>query len=152
MPEPVLLLLGEVHVRFEDREVVLGGMPTEPLFPLTHLFTVPAYHTSVVDRKRGVRDHESFIDADDFTETLTLRTGPCGRVEGEHLVGGFLEGHAIRLEAGGEIVGDIRGLEHQAALAMTLEESGFGGIHEAGDGVFGIIDREAIDDEEGGWG
>ena len=49
MPEPVLLLLGEVHIWFEYWEVIFGCMTAEPLFPFAHLITMPAHYTTVID-------------------------------------------------------------------------------------------------------
>ena len=48
MPQPVFLLLRQVHIGFEDGEVVDGGMTDKPLLPLLHLLTVPAHHATVI--------------------------------------------------------------------------------------------------------
>ena len=146
VPQPVFLSLGEVHVGFEDGEIIVGGMTDEPLLPLFHLIPVPADDTAVIDGERGVGDDQFLVDTDDASEALTLGTGACGRVEGEHLVVGLLEGDAVGLETHGEIVED-RWREEQAEFAVALEEGCLGGVHEARDGVFGIIGREAVDDE-----
>ena len=88
-----------------------------------------------------------FIDADNLAETLTLRTGTSGRIEGEHLVVGLLERHAVGLETLGEIVGQTRGGNHQAQFAVTLVKGCLSRVNETGDGVLGIIDGEAVNDE-----
>ena len=106
VPQPVLLLLRQVHVRLKYGEVVVGRMPAEPLLPFAHLLAVPAHHAAVVHAQRGIGNHQLFVDAHDLAETLTLRTGTCWRVEREHLVRWFLEGHAVGLELHREVVED----------------------------------------------
>lgn len=147
MPQHVLLLLRQVVVRFEDREVILRGTPAELLFPHAHLLTMPAYHTAVVYRQGAVGNHQMLVDTDDLAKALALRTGTHGGVEGEKVVGRLLELHAIRLEAHGEIIGDHRGQEHQPALSVALIESRLGRVDESGDGILRVIDRQAVNDE-----
>ena len=48
VPQPVFLLLRQVHIRLEDGEVVCGGMAHEPLLPLLHLLSMPAHHATVI--------------------------------------------------------------------------------------------------------
>ena len=86
VPQPVFLLARQVHVRLKDGEVVDGGMTHEPLLPLLHLLTVPAYDAAVIYRERRIGDDKLLVDADDASESLTLRTGTHGRIEGEKLV------------------------------------------------------------------
>ena len=81
MPEPVFLLTRQVHIRLKDREVICCGMPAEPVLPLLHLLTVPAYHTTVVDAEGGVGNYQSFVDTDHTAKALTLRTGTCWRIK-----------------------------------------------------------------------
>ena len=148
VPKPVFLLLGQFHIWFEDGEVVVGGMSTEPFLPFLHLLTVPAYHTTLIDRQGRVGDDQSFVDADDTTEALALRTGTCRGVEREHVVVGFLEGHAVGLELHGEIIEDVRGREQQAQLTMSFKEGGLGRVRQSGDGVLRVVSRQTVDDQE----
>ena len=78
MPQPVFLLLCQVHVRLENGEVIQGCMPAEPVLPFFHLLSVPTNHTTVIDRESRVGDDQLFVDADDSSEALTLWTGPYG--------------------------------------------------------------------------
>ena len=89
-----------------------------------------------------------FVDADNLAKTLTLRTGTDRGIKREKIVGGFLERHAVGLETHGEVVADIRGQEHQAALTMTLVEGGLGRVYQARDDILGIVDRETVDDKK----
>ena len=50
MPQPVFLLLCQVHIWLEDGEVILRCMPAEPVLPFFHLLSVPTNHTTVIDR------------------------------------------------------------------------------------------------------
>ena len=83
---------------------------------------MPANHTAIVDTEGGVRDDQLLVDAHHFPKPLTFRTGTCGGVEGKHLVVGLLKGHAIGLEAYGEIIADEGGHKDQSAPAVTFVE------------------------------
>ena len=112
VPKHILLLLRQVIVRFEDGKIVLGSTTAEFFLPHLHLIAVPRLHTTVVDRQCGIGNDEVFVDADNLAETLTLRAGTSRRIEGEHLVVGLLERHAVSLETLGEVVGQTRGGNH----------------------------------------
>ena len=144
VPEPVLLLLGQVHVRLEDGEVVFGCMLTEPVFPFAHLGAVPTNHTSVVNAQGGIGNHEFLVDTHDTTEALTLRTSASGRVKREQLVAWFLESDAVGLELHREVVADVRWREHQSQFAMSLEESGLCRIHQACNRILRIINAQTV--------
>ena len=77
VPQPVFMLLTKIHVWLEDREVVFRSITTEPLFPLLHSFAMPAYHTSIIDRKGGVWNNQLLINADNTSETLALGACSC---------------------------------------------------------------------------
>ena len=144
MPQPVFLLACEIHVWLENREVILCCMTTEPLLPFFHLITMPANHTTIVYRKCGVGDYQSLVDTNHTTETLTLRTSSCRRVEREHLVIRFFERYAVCFETSREVIADIRRLKHQAKFSMTFVKRCFGGINETGYHILGVINGEAI--------
>ena len=110
---------------------------------------MPAYHTTVVDRQGGIRYHQMLVDTYDLTEALTLRAGSYRGVKGEKVVGRLLKLHAVSLETHGEVIAEHRRQEHQAALAITLIKSCLGRIDQSGDGIFGIVYRQAVDDEVG---
>ena len=78
VPQPVFLLLCQVHVWLEDGEVIVGGVTDEPLLPLLHLLAMPADDAAFVDRERGIGNDQSLVDADDLAESLTLRASADG--------------------------------------------------------------------------
>ena len=86
VPQPVFLPLRQVHVGFEDGEIVVSGIPAEPVFPFSHLLSVPAHHAAVIDAQRRVGDHQLLVNTHNLAKALTLRTGSCWRVKREHLV------------------------------------------------------------------
>ena len=136
MPQPVFLLLAQVHIGLEDGEIVFHGMAAEPFLPFLHLLAVPADDATVVDRQCRVGDDQFFVDADDASEALAFGTGAYGRVEGEHVVVGLFEGHTVGLVLHREVVADVRRRKEQPAGAVALIEGGLGGVHQSGDGVF----------------
>ena len=135
VPQPVLLLLRQRVVRLEDREVVLGGMLYEPVFPLAHLLAVPGHHAAVVDGERGIGDDQVLIDADNLAEALAFRTGAHGRIEREHLVGRLLEGDAVGLEARAEIIAQPGRQHHEPQLAVSFEEGRLRRVDQPADGI-----------------
>ena len=147
VPQPVLLLLGQIHIGFEDGKIIFGCMATEPFEPLLHLLTMPADHTTIVDGERRIGDDQLLVDTDDSSEALTHRTGACGGVEGEELVAGFLEHDTISLETGGEVVADVRRREHQTEFAMSLEEGRLRRVYQTCDGILRIVDAHTVDDQ-----
>ena len=50
VPQPVFLLLCQIHIRLEDGEIVCSGMTHKPLLPLLHFLPVPAHHATVIYR------------------------------------------------------------------------------------------------------
>ena len=146
VPQPVFLTLGEVHIGFEDGKIIVSSVADEPLLPLLHLLPVPADDTAVIDGEGGVGDDQLLVDADDTPEALTLWTGSCGGVKGEHLVVGLLERHPVGFETHREVVED-RWREEQAEFSVTLEEGGLRRVYQSGDRVLGIINAHAVDDE-----
>ena len=102
MPKPILFLLCQLEIGFEDGEASLGIATDEPVFPLAHLLAPPTNDGSVIYAHCRVWDDDLLIDADDLAKALTLRARTNGRVEGKELVGGFLEGDAVGLKAGAE--------------------------------------------------
>ena len=78
VPQPVFLLLGQVVIRFEDREVVVGRMTDEPVLPFAHLLAVPANHATIIDRQTCVGDDQMLVDTHHLAKALALRTGTCG--------------------------------------------------------------------------
>ena len=147
VPEPVLLLLCQFEVGLEDREVVRLRAADELLEPHTHLLSPPAHHATVVETHGLVGDDEFLVDADDAAEALAGGTGAQGRVEGEHIVGRFLEGDAVCFEAGGEIVGDVARQEEQTAGTVALVEGGLGGVSQSADVTLVVAHGGAVDDE-----
>ena len=122
-------------------------MTAKPLFPFFHLLAVPAYHTTVVNRQGGVRNDQFLVDADDTSETLTLRTGPGGGVEREELVAGLLERDAVGLILRREVVADVRWREQKPHLSMTFVECCLGRVDHTGNGILAVINRHTVDDE-----
>ena len=108
---------------------------------------MPAHHAAVIDGQGRVGNNKVLIDTNNLAEALTLRTGTYGRIEGEKVVGRFLESNAVSLETHREVVADIRWQEHQATLAMPLVESRLGRVNQSRDGILGIVDRKTVDDE-----
>ena len=122
-------------------------MPAEPVLPFLHLITMPAYHTTVIYRQGGVGDHQSLVDAYYLTETLTLRTGACGRVKREHLVVWLLEGYTVCLKTGGEIIADVGWLEHHPQFTMSFIEGCLSRVYKTGNSILGVIDRETVNNK-----
>ena len=122
VPQPVFLLLCQVHIRLEDGEVIVGCTTAEPVEPLLHLFPVPADHTSVVYREGRIGDDQLLVDTDDTSEPLTLRTGACRGIEGEQLVARLFEHDTVSLETCREVVADVRWWEHQTEFTVPLEK------------------------------
>ncbi len=77
VPEPVLLLLCQFIVRFEDREVESALLYTadELILPHAHLLSSPTYHATVVETHGRVGDDELFVDTYHAAESLAGRTG-----------------------------------------------------------------------------
>ena len=99
-PKHVFFLLGKLEVRLEDWEIVLGGTAAELLEPHAHLLASPTNHTTVVDTHGRVGDDQLLVDAYHTAESLASGAGSQWGVEGKHVVGWFLEGHAVGLETG----------------------------------------------------
>ena len=131
MPEPVLLLLCEFVIRFEYGEAPFGIEADEPLFPFAHLLAPPAHHSIVIHAECAVGDDQMLIYADDLAKAFTLGTSACGGVEGEHVVGGFLKGDAVCLEAYAEGVQFPVGHEAKHHLTATFIESRLGRVRQA---------------------
>ena len=104
MPEPVFLFALEFIIGFEDGEIVGDGTSAELLFPLFHLFAVPAHHTALVNTERGIRYHKMLVDAHHLAKALALRACSSRRIEREHIVVGLFKLYAITLEACGEVI------------------------------------------------
>ena len=67
-----------------------------------------------------------FVDANNLAKALTFRTGTYWRVKREQVVGRLFKRHTVGLELRREIVADVRGKEHQSALAIAFVESRLG--------------------------
>ena len=115
-------------------------MTDKPLQPLLHLLPVPAHHTTVIYGECRVGDHQFLVDANDSSETLTLRTGAHRRVEGEHLVCRLFESHPISLELHRKVVEDRWG-EEKPQFPMPLVESCLCGIDKPRYRILAVIDR-----------
>ena len=147
VPEPVLLLLRQLVVRFEDREFVGFRPADEFLEPHAHLLATPAHHATVVEAQRSVGNHEFLVDADDASEALAGRAGAQRRIEGKHIVGRFLKLHAVSFESGREVIADVAWREDESAGAVALVEGGFGRIEESADIILLVAYRCAVDNE-----
>ena len=131
MPEPVLLLLCEFVIRFEYGEAPFGIEADEPLLPFAHLLAPPAHHSIVIHAECAVGDDQMLVYADDLAKAFTLGTSACGGVEGEHVVGGFLKGDAVSLEADAEGVQLPLGHKAKHHLTTSLIESRFSRVRQA---------------------
>ena len=147
VPEPVFLLLRQLVVRLEDREVVRFRPADEFLEPHAHLLATPAHHATVVEAQRSVRNHEFLVDADDASESLAGRAGAQRRIEGKHIVGRFLEFHAVGFESGREVVADVAWREDESAGAVALIEGGFGRVEESADIILLVAHGCSVDNE-----
>ena len=147
MPEPVFLLLGQLIVWLEDREVEWFCTADKLFEPHAHLLSTPANHAAIIETERGVGNHEFLIDAYHASESLAGRAGAQWRVEGKHVVCGFFKGDAVCLETGREIVADIARQEENAAGTVSFVEGCLGRIEETADIVLLIAYRCTVDDE-----
>ena len=147
MPEPVFLLLGQLIVWLEDREVEWFCTADKLFEPHAHLLSTPANHAAVVKTERGVGNHEFLIDAYHASESLAGRAGAQWRVEGKHVVCRFFKGDAVCLETGREIVADIARQEDNSAGTVSFIEGCLGRIEETADVVLLITYRRTVDDE-----
>ena len=94
-----------------------------------------------------------FVDADNPSETFAFRAGSDRRVEREHLVVGFFERNAVRLELGAETVqagSAVRSVKAQQAGSVALVHGSLGGVGKAADGIFLAGSRHAVYQEEYG--
>ena len=147
VPEQVTLFARQLIIRREDGEAFFLRPSAEFVPPHPHLVAAPAHHRAVVDGQRAVRDDQSLVEPDDAAEAFAARAGAEGRIEGEHVVVGVVEGHPIGLETRREVVDGTRGIDADHALAVALVESGLGRIHKTGYGVLVVGDGHAVDEQ-----
>ena len=114
-PQHPALFVRQLVVRGENGEAGFFRTAYHHVFPLAHLLASPAHHRTFVDGEGTVGDDQMLVNADDTSETLTLRTGSDRGVEGEHLVVGLFKRYAVRLEFGAETI--------QAGAAVRLVEA-----------------------------
>ena len=106
VPQEVALLVGQLVIRFENREANALGHTDELGLPLVHFLPTPTLDTALIDALGRIGDDQMWVDTGDVAPTLAGRTSTHRRVESEELVGRFLEGNAIGLESRGERVLD----------------------------------------------
>ena len=125
----------------EARALYLGD---EGTLPLAHDVAAPAGHGIIVKAERRVGHDQTLVDADGGAEAFAAGAGAEGRIEGEELVGGLGEGHAVGLEAGGEGVEHVRGVDAQGTLAVAFVKGGLDGVGQTCQGVALAVDGQAV--------
>ena len=148
VPQPFLLLVGELKVGLENGEVITGCTAAEFFLPHAHFLAMPALHATVIDTQCRVGDDQLLVDADHTAVTLAVGTGSERGVEGEHVVVGLFETDAVGFETHGEVIRDVGGQEGDPAMAITFIEGGLGGIDQTGDAVLAVIHRHTVDEDE----
>ena len=159
VPKHVFLVLSQGVVRGEDWEVVVSFCPADKLvFPLTHLFTAPAYHRTAIDAEFLVGNHQTLVDSHHLAEAFAFRTGANGGIEREQMLVRFLKSCAVCLVTGGEDIEVVGGgvVEFVSAIALGVAEKTehapaipfikgcLGGVHQAVDGGFIGRDTHAV--------
>ena len=101
-PEGPLLLLRELAVRDEDRDIVLFGILDHEVLEPAHLVAAPAGHGSVVDALGLVRHDEVLADADDLSQATAHGARPQRAVEAEQVLVRLAERHPVEFKPGTE--------------------------------------------------
>ena len=150
MPEDVFLLLCELVVWGEDREVVALCCAHKLLLPFRHLIALPALHASVIDGEFLARYDTVFVNANDLAVAFAFRACAYGGIEGEHLVCRFFKLNAVCLEFQRKLMDLGRGVlgrdGGEDAFAIALVECCLGRADEPGYGLFVIARFESVDD------
>ena len=98
VPYFVPLLLREVVVRLENRNVELRRVLHQQVSEPAHLLSSPTGNRVIVDCPAFVRHDEVFADSDDFSQSAAHRTGSERAVEAEKILVRLSELYPVHLE------------------------------------------------------